>query len=167
MIDHSHLSAPEVIHEARIAAGCKPGESLIERCRDLNAAGIIAESTPITAIRGESSPAEWKPCKLTYDAVLQRAEGLTDEHAAEWVGKPVLDRAGRQEIGRVVMARRLTNCIVGTVEFDGAAESIYVLAGEIVGPFMFRSAAPAPLTVELEGAPEPEQETWRDRPPML
>lgn len=160
--DHSHLSAPEVIHEARIAAGCKPGESLIERCRELN------------AIRGESSPAEWKPCKLIYEAVLHHAEGLTDEDAAKWVGKPVLDETHTKTVGRVVKAERRGKFIVGTIEFYPGTEPgpkrTFLLPGEIVGPSMFRSATPAPLTVELvefEGAPEPKQETWRDRPPLL
>lgn len=123
-----------------------------------------------TAVAG-CQPGDVAVGRIIYEAQLHHAEGLSDEDVAEWVGKPVMDETRTKAIGRVVKVERCGNFVKGTIEFDEGEEPkpnrTVLAAGEIVGPVMFQSAQPDPLAVELEGAPEPKQETWRDRPPML
>lgn len=192
-IQERYEKATGLIHDARMAAGCKPGESLIERCHRLAAleAGFTApillwdptpEETarlrehaggyrPISfgpieiaeltepsgarrgcdmrpghaSMRGTREAPEEMTAQVVYEATLQHAEGLTEEDAVKFLGRPVIDETRTKVIGRIAKAARKGNFIVGTIEFEPGKE-----------PHGDRRVLS-----------EPKPESWRDRPALL
>jgi len=82
MSDHSNMTAGEVIHEARIAAGCKPGESLIERCAMLRENYERSESPTVTC----QMPSFFESQK-EHDARLKREFASYEEIGRRWAEK--------------------------------------------------------------------------------